>query len=152
LRRQIPDVLVQIVGSGPYADKLKRLARRLAVDDIVEFISVPAGERERLVSILRGADLVVLLSQYESQGLSVLEALALGRRVLVADRAALGRMETLAGAQVVPPRSNRADLARMLANAVLRYDNPPTGITLLRWEDVVDRLLEVYAKALNGKP
>jgi glycosyltransferase involved in cell wall biosynthesis len=149
LRKEIPNAVVQIVGTGPYADKLKRLARKQGVSDAVEFFSVPPSERERLVAILCRADLVVLLSEYESQGLSAYEALGLGRPVVVADRAALGQLAALGAVRAVPPGSSRADLARILASA-LRSSERPEAIPMLTWDEVADRLTEVYVDVLEG--
>src|SRR4029079_4115276 len=87
--RDVPDVRLRIVGSGPYAPTLWRMARELGVEDRVEIGAVAAAERHAMAALLSGAKLVLLLSDYESQGMAVMEAIALGRPVLVAETSAL---------------------------------------------------------------
>ena len=81
LRKLVPDVVLYIVGDGPYRQRLETLARQLGVRDIVEFISIDPTERRQMAELFRSAQLVTLLSDYESQGVVGLEAIAVGTAV-----------------------------------------------------------------------
>ncbi|MGH2542384.1 MAG: glycosyltransferase, partial [Ardenticatenaceae bacterium] len=75
-----PGVHLHIVGSGPLRVELERLATDLGVAARVTF----HGEvgHERLPGYYRAADLFVLSSRYESQGMVALEAAACGLPII----------------------------------------------------------------------
>jgi 1,2-diacylglycerol 3-alpha-glucosyltransferase len=77
VRRQVPDALLMICGEGPALAKLTRLARTLGLAESVRFV----GYLERTTHLLdcyRAADAFVFASRTETQGLVLLEAMALG--------------------------------------------------------------------------
>ncbi|HTO50195.1 MAG TPA: glycosyltransferase [Burkholderiales bacterium] len=77
VRRDIPDALLVVCGEGPALAKLTRLARALGVAEAVRFV----GYLERTTHLLdcyRAADAFVFASRTETQGLVLLEAMALG--------------------------------------------------------------------------
>jgi glycosyltransferase involved in cell wall biosynthesis len=84
-----PDVQVLIIGDGPYKPELMALTDRLGVGDHVAIRGIPPSDRTGMANILARATLVVLLSDYEAHPVAVMEALALRRRVLVADGSGL---------------------------------------------------------------
>ncbi len=73
-----------LLGSGPQAVELSRLARKLALDDRVFFR--PATHWYRVPEWLALADVLVLPSKSEPWGLVVNEAMVCGMPVLVSDR------------------------------------------------------------------
>ena len=76
LRRRVPGLTIEIAGDGPDRPRLVKLARDLAVDDIVRFLGhVSTEDKERL---LGSAWLTVNPSMGEGWGLGVLEANAHG--------------------------------------------------------------------------
>jgi glycosyltransferase involved in cell wall biosynthesis len=78
LKTIIPDTeyVIRIIGSGPEEKKLKKLARELRVEDVVEFVGgVPY---EQIPAELVGADIFVRPSRSEGLGISFLEAMAAG--------------------------------------------------------------------------
>jgi rhamnosyl/mannosyltransferase len=81
----VPDLRLDIVGSGPQANRLKTLARALAVEDRVKWY----GEYpdEDLPRRMADADFLVLpsVSVEEMFGLVLLEAMAAGRPVITTD-------------------------------------------------------------------
>ena len=88
--------------------------------------------------------LVVLLSEYETQPIAVLEALSLGRPALVADTSGLSELARRGYARSVPIDSP----PREVAAAVLRQlDDPllPTNLDLPTWEACAAELLALYA-------
>lgn len=69
IRREIPDVVLVVVGGGPYADTLHRLARDEGVDDKVFFTgSVPA---EELPAYHNVADVFAMPARTRGGGLDV---------------------------------------------------------------------------------
>lgn len=81
----VPELRLDIVGSGPQANRLRTLARALAVDDRVKWF----GEYpdEDLPRRMADADFLVLpsVSVEEMFGLVLLEAMAAGRPIITTD-------------------------------------------------------------------
>ncbi len=88
VRREIPDVLVVVAGTGPLAADLQTRVRERDLDDAVRFAGhVPD---ELLPALYRSADLAVVPTlTLEGFGLVVVEALACGTPVLVTPVAGL---------------------------------------------------------------
>jgi glycosyltransferase involved in cell wall biosynthesis len=81
LRERGRPVSCRVIGDGPERDALSERARRLGVDDLVEFRHDVAGRRE-LYSHLKSARAFVFPSAREGFGIAVLEALACGLPVV----------------------------------------------------------------------
>ena len=122
VRAAVPDVLLVIAGEGPALSHLKRLAGRLGLDAHVLFV----GYLDRdgaLLDCYRAGDAFVFASRTETQGLVLLEALALG--VPVVSTAVMGTAEVLdgvKGALVAPDEVGgfAASVVRVLKDAALR--------------------------------
>jgi glycosyltransferase involved in cell wall biosynthesis len=78
LFRDLPDHELLLVGDGPQATSLVRLARRLRVQERVHFL----GWRADIPPIMAAADLLVLPSRWEGMPNVVLEAMAAGKPVI----------------------------------------------------------------------
>lgn len=83
LLKQFPDLKLKIVGSGPEKDKLELGIRNYELRDSVEM----CGEllHEKTLSYIHSADIFVLNSGYEGCSHVILEAVALGTRVLASN-------------------------------------------------------------------
>ena len=79
IRRTLGDVRLCLVGDGRERDKLLRLVSRLSLDDAVRLL----GYREDAADFIRACDLYVSPSLSEGMPLNVIEALTLGKTVLV---------------------------------------------------------------------
>jgi CDP-glycerol glycerophosphotransferase (TagB/SpsB family)/glycosyltransferase involved in cell wall biosynthesis len=86
-----PDTRLVLVGYGPLAEKLHRLATELGLAEAVTF----AGLQRNPFTILAHSDVFVLSSDYEGQPMVILEALVLGKPVVTTS------FESVAGA--LPP-------------------------------------------------
>jgi len=148
LRKVVPDVALYIVGDGPYRPHLEALARRLGVDDIVEFVSVDPAERRRMAELFRSAHLITLLSDYESQGVVGLEAIAVGRPLLVADGTALAELGRFDAVSVVPPNVDKYSLAELIARK-LSEDLTPSRDLVPLWDDTADQLEALYRELVD---
>lgn len=101
VRRSVPDVLFVVAGEGPALQALRRAAAEVGVEASVLFVGY-LDRRGALLDCYRAADVFVFASRTETQGLVVLESLALG--VPVVSTAVLGTKEVLehaSGALVV---------------------------------------------------
>lgn len=146
-----PDVRLQIVGAGPYRAELERLASRLGVSDRLEIRSVPADDREEMARLISQASLVTLLSEYESHGLAALEALSLGRPVLVTDAAGLRELARRGLARAVPLHSAPERVAEAILEQ-LRQPPRSAEIDLPTWDACAAELLALYQSILAVKP
>jgi len=78
-----PNIRLIIVGDGPYRAKLEKLVEKLYISDYVIFVGqVPFDEVSYYYSI---ADVFVSASQTETQGLTIMEAMATEIPVIVYD-------------------------------------------------------------------
>ncbi len=141
--KQIPDARLWIAGEGPFEPALRALAHRLGVADRVEIRAVPPDQRGRMADELSQAAIVVLLSEYETHPIAALEALSLGRPLLVADAAGLGDLARKGWAKAVPVGSSPEDVAAAVV-AQLRHPLLPKSIELPSWDQCAAGLLDVY--------
>lgn len=150
LRADVPDVLLVIAGEGPAVPHVRELAARLGLADHVLF----TGYLERsgaLLDCYRAGDAFVFASRTETQGLVLLEALALG--VPVVSTAVMGTADVLrdaAGAVIAPDDEAgfAAAAARVLGNAELRARLGRAGPSdAARWSAhaLAERLAALYA-------
>ena len=92
VRKRVPEVMLIVAGDGPARHKLRRKARHLGLERNVLFIGyLPRGQV--LWDCFAAGDVFVFASKTETQGLVLLEALALG--VPVVSYAALGARDVL---------------------------------------------------------
>jgi glycosyltransferase involved in cell wall biosynthesis len=145
---ELPGVHLRIVGSGPYEPELRRLAEALGVEERVEIGGIDPRDRAGMASLLARAGLVTLLSEYESQGIAVMEALALRRRVLLADTTALTELARRGWARAIPRESTPEQIASAML-AQLRAP-PPDNLALPTWDDCAHRIADVYRSALKS--
>jgi glycosyltransferase involved in cell wall biosynthesis len=138
-----PDARVWIAGSGPYETKLRRLARKLGVSERVEIRAVAAGDRRKMAHELSKASLVVLLSEFETQPAAALEAIAVGRPVLVLGTNGLSDLADRGLARAIPRDSTSHEIA---AAVVDQFERPlvPARIDLPTWDDCARRHVDLY--------
>jgi glycosyltransferase involved in cell wall biosynthesis len=147
--RSRPDARVWIAGAGPYEHELSRMARKLGVGDRVEIRAIAADQPEEMASRLSAAALVVLLSDYETQPLAVLEALALGVPVLVTHTTGLGELANRGLVRSVPAASDPSEVAAAILEQ-LRNPFVPQELDLPSWDDCAVRHQELYASLSAG--
>lgn len=146
VRREFPDARVWIAGNGPDGERLAALASSLGVADAVE---IGGADREVLLARLAGADLGVLLSDFETQPIAVLEAASLGVPMLVADNSGMTEMAAKGLATAVPADAGAAAHARAIV-AQLRDPRRPPAVTLPSWDDCADGLLRLYERVARA--
>lgn len=146
IREARPDARLLILGAGPYEAALHELALKLGVAEHVTIRSIPADNRSEMMSLLSQASLVTLFSEYESQGIAIMEALALHRPVLVADTSALSEYAERNLARAVSLDSTPEELASAVMH---QLDNPliPDQLNLPTWDDCAKQLEILYHDA-----
>lgn len=92
LRKQIPEVLLIIAGEGPALSHLHKQTRKLALLDNVLFVGY-LSRADALLDCYCAGDVFVFASRTETQGLVLLEAMALG--VPVVSTAVMGTKDIL---------------------------------------------------------
>jgi glycogen(starch) synthase len=151
VRRERPDALLLVAGSGEAEPELRRLASQLDLGGGVRFLGLVPNEE--IAALQAAADVFVLSSVLEATPTVALEALACGTPVVSTDNP--GGLE-LRGlfhddVVVVPKRSPEA-----LAEAVLaclgaaRRAGPATARLIdeqFRLDGVAERYLELYREA-----
>ncbi len=94
VRARVPDVLLVVAGEGPARRDLERRAQRLGLQGHSFFVGY-LGREGPLEDCYCAGDAFVFASRTETQGLVLLEAMALG--VPVVSTAVMGTKEVLAG-------------------------------------------------------
>ncbi len=155
--KEIPDVQMIIAGEGPALPTLKRLARQLGVRERVYF----AGYQRRdgaLQDCYAAGDLFVFSSNTETQGLVLLEAMALG--VPVVSTAEMGTKDILSsGRGALIAREDIDDfkekIVRLLRDATLRAKLSSEGRQLVQgWaqERCAQKMLAFYERVMDSFP
>jgi glycosyltransferase involved in cell wall biosynthesis len=122
MRREIPRILFIIAGEGPARESLRAQALRLGLADNTLFVGYLNREGP-LMDCYSAADAFIFASRTETQGLVLLEALALG--VPVVSTAVMGTAEIVEpqrGCLVASEQAAEfaAQTARLLSDAALR--------------------------------
>lgn len=143
-----PDARLVIIGSGPYEAALRQQIRNVGLDDRVEIRAIAANSRGQMAAELARASVVTLLSEYEAHPVSVLEALAMGRPVLVADTSGLSELAARGLAIAIPLDSRPDQIAQALAKQI---DTPVhrSAAGLPTWDSCANQLNELYHRLLD---
>jgi glycosyltransferase involved in cell wall biosynthesis len=147
--RTRPDARLWIAGAGPYEEQLRRTAVRAGVADRVEIRAVPPEDRGAMANEVSRAALVVLLSEFETHPIAALEAIALGRRVVVADTSGLAELARRGLARGIPHGSSPEAIAGAMLEEMAR---PPLDAApdVPSWDDCARRLEGVYRDVLHA--
>ncbi len=144
------DVDLLIAGDGPTRPDLEVLARKMCIDGRVQFL----GTRSDVSELLQASDVFVLTSLSEAASLTLLEAMAAGRAVVVT--AVGGNPEIVREGRegLLVPRGDWPAVAR----AILRLLAEPAVAARLgaagaervrrhyRLEQTIDRYFDLYRK------
>jgi len=133
------DIVLEIIGSGPYSKNLLRLCRKLGVEDRVRFRR--ALTRRDLLQEYANADLFVLLSRREAYGISVAEALASATPCIVANGSALKEWIDGENCFGIGYPIDLDELARLITNVIGRRAR---SLKLTDWDEVASRLGQLY--------
>jgi glycosyltransferase involved in cell wall biosynthesis len=110
LVRRMPSAHLSIAGDGPLRDRLSAQALELGIAERVSFLG--AVPHDELPDLYRQADVFVLSSRFESQGMAVLEAAASGCPTVGTAVGVVPELE--GGARVVAPANAEALAAALV--------------------------------------
>lgn len=153
------DAVLALAGAGPDEPLLRALADELGSAGDVRFL----GVRDDVERLLAAADVVVQPSRYEEAfGLSVVEAMACGKPIVVTDSGAMPELVDHGGAGLVVPKDDPAAMAaairRLLDDAWLAATLGSAARARARRYDMdafVRRVVALYRElcpALAGRP
>lgn len=132
-----------LVGVGSQLQHLNKLVRQLRLEKDVLFLS--DVRREELIGLYQKCELFVLLSQYESQGLSLTEAIAAGKPALATATSALKEYVKNGWCISVPFPPNREEVAKKMQEMLYHPSSfVPRNVHLPSWDDVTNRLKRLY--------
>ena len=122
VKRDIPDVLLVIAGEGPALPHIMRRSKKFGLGEHVQFVGYLSRE-DALVDCYAAGDAFVFASRTETQGLVLLEAMAVGLPVV--STAVMGTRDILSaqkGALVAEDNTEHfaAQVVRVLTDHVLR--------------------------------
>lgn len=138
-----PDAQLRILGDGPYGAELQEQAAALGMSDRVTIGGIPSAERAKMAKTVASAQLVTLLSEYETHPIAALEALALKRPVLVANTSGLQELADQGLARAIALNSTPQAVAAAVIEQ-LRNPHVPASLDLPTWDDCARELLMLY--------
>lgn len=154
-RPDAPDLELRLVGEGNQTAELQALAKQLGISQSVIFVGrVPHNQVPQELAKL---DIYVALSRAESFGVSVIEAGAAGRPVVVSDAAGLLEVTVDGHTGFVVPRENPTAasqaIERMVLDAELRHRMGAAGQNHVAkkysWNVCIETMLDVYKKTIS---
>ena len=158
VRAQVADVLLVIAGEGPALEPLRKEVANRGLADNVLFVGY-LDRASGLLDCYRGADVFVFASRTETQGLVLLESMAVGTPVV--STAVMGTRAVLDGALgAVVVEESVTDFAEaavgLLRNSSRRQALGAAGAldVARRWSgpEMARRLLYLYQKVVATKP
>lgn len=112
------NIKLMIVGEGALKTELKRLSEELGIEDRVIF----TGYREDINDLISSMDIVVQPSIEEGFGITMLEAMALGKIVVATDVGGIPEIINNGETGILVPCANADTLAKTLSFLIERPD------------------------------
>ncbi len=144
-----PNARLRIVGEGPYKAALLAQSAELGLAHCVEIGGIPAAERAQMATTVAAADVVTLLSDYETHPIAALEALALKRPVLVTDTSGSAELAAQGLARAIALQATPQQVAQAVMEQ-LRNPLLPAELDLPTWDDCARELLLLY-RGITGR-
>lgn len=149
IKSKFPNTRLIIVGKGPEKRKLKKLIKKLKLED-VELTSLVS--EEDLPKYYRTADIAIFPAiGDESLGIVLLEAIASGLPVIATDIAGYREVK---GSYFVPPKDANTlalETINLLENESLRQERAQESLKAAQeysWEKIGGRILKAYQNVL----
>lgn len=146
--KQRPNVRLWIAGAGPYESELIRLATELGVADFVKIRAIPGSQREVMAQEVSKAALVTILSDFETHPIAAIEALALGRPLLVTDTSGLHELAQNGYARAIPLSSTSKEIGEAVVHC-LSQPLIPKQLQLPTWDECALSLKDLYLMSLQ---
>ncbi len=139
LRKDIPELLLVVVGDGPALDAAKQTAKELAVTHLVDFV----GRKDEVETrrCMKAADVLVLNSEYEGMSHTLLEAMSVECPVVASD--VCGNPELVKGRGLLFEYDDMADLKskilKLYSDKVLRDKLVKNALKLLPTREKLEK-------------
>jgi len=85
LRKKFHVSNLRIIGVGPLEDDLKNLSIKLGIENEVEFL----GKKKEIAEFMNDLDVFILASSFEGFGMVLVEAMAMGKRIVASRNSAI---------------------------------------------------------------
>jgi len=148
LARLSPDYQLVVIGAGPDRARLEAIGRGLGLADRVRFLGRIGSDE--LYRWYRTADVYVTMSSNEAMGITILELLACGARVVATDIPAHREVNDRVGRAltIVPRTAGSSELARAIEVAA----STPfvENMRIPTWDEVTDATRAVYDEVVGG--
>ncbi|MBN1698598.1 MAG: glycosyltransferase [Spirochaetales bacterium] len=154
IQKQVPDTILLFIGDGPVRGYLQNQAKKLGIGDKVIFLGYIT--RNEVMNILAASDIFIFASRTETQGLSLLEAMAAGTPVVAVK--AMGVIDIVKnnkGGYLTDPDKHEFTkrVVELLRNAAL-YDRKSTEAKevseMYSSRRLTVQLLDCYQKAITA--
>jgi glycosyltransferase involved in cell wall biosynthesis len=152
--KDYPNAFLGIVGRGSLGDSLEKLARNLGLEKNIKFFGKISDAD--LVQAYNASDIFVLPSLAELEGMTVLEAMACGKPILIANSKESASVDLVQGNGFLFESGNSEDLSKkilkLLKNSALRKKMGQKSFELAKNYDInrsIDKLEEVYYSLLK---
>lgn len=119
--KSAPDCALIILGGGKLLRPLQRHAQRLGILEHVLFL----GHQDNPYAVMKACDCKVLSSNYEGQGIVLLEALTLGLKCIATDNPAIRNVLGGGLGTIVPQDTDALSHAMVLAVQAGKTRQPP---------------------------
>lgn len=148
--RSLPNAELRIVGSGPFQHELEAIIAELGLGERVTITEIPPEDRLAMARTLTESSLTVLMSEFETHPLAVIEALALGRPALVADTSGLREIAQRGLARAIPLDATAEELASAIVEE-LQHPRAVPNVSAPTWDECARRLLALYREVLESR-
>ncbi len=156
LKKKGYSLMLHVCGGGDYLDYYKQMAADLGIEDSVTFYG--QCQREKVYSIVRQMEFTVSASIFECSGVSVQEAMLLGKPLVVTRSGGANSLTTEKTAIVVDRESTEAlekGIEEMLlAQKEGRFDAEEIrdyAYGHFEIDEVSKRYMKLYRKCLSGR-
>lgn len=158
LKKDFPNISVGIVGKGPDEKKLKKLTKRLRLNDNISFLG-EIKPLQKTYELMRSSKVFVLPSRLEGFGIVVIEANACGLPVIVTNSKWNASKELIKKdyngiISKNTPKELAKNIKKLLENKKLlnkMKKNAKEYAQNFDWDIITDKLKEHYYSVLKNK-
>jgi len=144
-----PSIKLYLIGGGDYEKALKKIIREEGEEDRVNIVGTVSDDN--LYRWINTADLLINLSSIEAFGITVLEGLAAGKKVIVNNK--MGLKELASIFKDVEPvdveNCKSEDLANFIEKVLTKKFIEDKKLLEYDWENVAKQYTRVYEEILN---
>jgi len=141
---------LRIVGGGPDRDRLQAVVNQLTLNDVVEFQTFDATQRQEFSDSLNEGGVVISMSRAETQPITLLEAARLGCNIGVST--ASEGLQELVDEKIawgISPEASDIELTDLI-EASLKSPFSPSQQNLKTWDEVVATTEILYSQLVEN--